>query len=142
MYKRQNVEVVRLEEGIRYTPAEHFGRNLYRYLRFHYPTYLFDEPAFEIDEEGRPWWVCPRIDRTIGLFGGTDITGAALVNAVTGETAYYDVADIPTSVSYTHLDVYKRQRGYQAFCTFYSRGDQNHHCSPDRNGHIQSRTGH
>lgn len=27
----QNVEVVRLEQGIRYTTAEHFGRNLYRY---------------------------------------------------------------------------------------------------------------
>ncbi len=98
----QNVEVVRLEEGIRYTPAEHFGRNLDRYLRFHYPTFIFDEPAFEIDEEGRPWWVCPRIDRTIGLFGGTDITGAALVNAVTGETAYYDVADIPTWVDHVY----------------------------------------
>ena len=96
----QNVEVVRLEEGIRYTTAEHFNRNLYRYLRFQYPTFIFDEPAFEIDEEGRPWWVCPRIDRTIGLFGGTDITGAVLVNAVTGENAYYDVADIPTWVDH------------------------------------------
>ncbi len=36
----QNVEVVRLEQGIRYTTAEHFGRNLYRYLQFHYPTYI------------------------------------------------------------------------------------------------------
>ena len=98
----QNVEVVRLQEGIRYTTAEHFGRNLYRYLRFHYPTYMFDKPAFEIDEQGNPYWVCPRITKTIGLFGGTDINGAVLVNAVTGECAYYDAADVPQWVDHVY----------------------------------------
>ncbi len=98
----QNVEVVRLEEGIRYTTAEHFGRNLYRHLRFDYPTYLFDSPAFEIDETGHPYWVCPRMDKTIGLFGGTDIIGAVLVDAVTGESQYYDVADVPTWVDHVY----------------------------------------
>jgi len=96
----QDVEVVRLEEGIRYTTAEHFGRNLYRHLRFDYPTYMFDEPAFEIDEQGEPYWVCPRIDKTIGLFGGVDITGAVLVDAITGESTYYDVADVPDWVDH------------------------------------------
>ncbi len=96
----QNVEVVRLQEGIRYTTAEHFGRNLQRYLRFRYPTYMFDKPAFEIDEQGTPYWVCPRIDKTIGLFGGADIVGAVLVNAVTGETAYYPVSQVPTWVDH------------------------------------------
>ena len=47
---------------------------------------MFDAPAFEIDETGHPYWVCPRITKTIGLFGGTDITGAVLVDAVTGES--------------------------------------------------------
>ncbi len=98
----QDVDVVRLEEGIRYTTAEHFGRNLYRHLRFNYPTYMFDEPAFEIDETGHPYWVCPRIDKTIGLFGGTDITGAVLVDAVTGECTYYDVADVPEWVDHVY----------------------------------------
>lgn len=28
--------------------------------------------------------------KTIGLFGGTDIQGAVLVNAVTGESQYYE----------------------------------------------------
>ncbi len=97
---KQNVEVVRLQSGIRYTTAEHFSRNLYRYLRFHYPMYMFDEPAFEIDEEGNPYWVCPRITKTIGLFGGTDINGAVLVNAVTGESRYYDVEDVPEWVDH------------------------------------------
>ena len=98
----QNVEVVRLDDGIRYTTAEHFGRNLHRYLRFHYPTYIFDSPAFEIDEDGAPYWVCPRITNTIGLFGGTDVLGAVLVNAVTGEMSYYEVGDIPTWVDHVY----------------------------------------
>ena len=98
----QNVDVHRLDNGIRYTTAEHFGRNLYRYLRFHYPTYLFDEPAFEIDEQGNPYWVCPRISRTIGLFGGTDIIGAVLVDAVSGECTYYEVGDVPQWVDHVY----------------------------------------
>ena len=98
----QNVEVVRLEQGIRYTTAEHFGRNLNRHLRFHYPTYIFDSPAFEIDEEGNPYWVCPRITNTIGLFGGTDVLGAVLVNAVTGESAYYKTGDVPNWVDHVY----------------------------------------
>nr|WP_325184715.1 CvpA family protein [uncultured Oscillibacter sp.] len=92
----QEAEVVRLDEGMKYTTAEHFGRNLYRHLRFHYPTMMFDEPVFEIDEEGTPYWVCSRIVKTIGLFGGTDVKGAVLVNAVTGESAYYE--EVPSWV--------------------------------------------
>ena len=94
----QNAEVVRLSAGMKYGTAEHFGRNLLRHLRFNYPTYLFDECNFEIDDEGNPWWVCSRAARTIGLFGGTDVVGAVLVNAVTGECTYYDQADVPTWV--------------------------------------------
>ncbi len=86
----QEAEIVRLQEGMKYTTAEHLGRNLYRHLRFHYPTMMFDSPVFEIDEEGTPFWICPRIVRTIGLFGGTDIKGAVLVNAITGEHEYYE----------------------------------------------------
>ena len=84
----QNVEVVRLDEGMKYTTAEHFSRNLYRHLRFAYPTYMFEEPVFEINEDGTPYWVCAKKEKTIGLFGGTDNNGAVLVNAVTGESEY------------------------------------------------------
>ena len=92
----QEAEVVRLDEGMKYTTAEHFGRYLPRHLRFHYPTYMFADPVFEINEEGEPYWVCPRVVKTIGLFGGTDIHGAVLVNAITGESQYYE--DVPTWV--------------------------------------------
>ncbi|MDD4850095.1 MAG: CvpA family protein [Gemmiger sp.] len=92
----QDAEVVRLSEGMKYTTAEHFGRNLYRHLRFNYPTMMFAEPVFEIDDEGTPYWVCSRQVHTIGLFGGLDIEGAVLVNAITGESQYYE--DVPNWV--------------------------------------------
>ena len=86
----QSVEVVRLPEGMKYTTAEHFSRNLYRHLRFHYPTMMFGEPVFEIDENGTPYWVCAKREKTIGLFGGLDNHGAVLVNAVTGTCEYHE----------------------------------------------------
>lgn len=92
----QEARLVQLDEGIRYSTCEHFNRNLHRYLRFHYPTYLFGDINFEIDEEGTPYWICSRVVKTIGLFGGEDIQGAVLVNAVTGEHQYYE--EVPTWV--------------------------------------------
>ena len=96
----QEVDVVRLPEGqgIKYSPSEYFFRNLNRHLRLKYPTFMFATPTFEIDENGTPYWVCSKIEKTIGLFGGTDINGAVLVNAVTGESQYYEKEDVPTWV--------------------------------------------
>lgn len=103
----QEVSVVRLSElgleGMNYSPSELFNRNLMRHLRFQYPTYMFSEPTFEIDEEGNPWWVCPKLVKTIGLFGGTDIDGAVLMNAITGESAYYAADEIPSWVDRVYL---------------------------------------
>lgn len=94
----QSVELVKLSKGIKYSESEHFGRNIYRYIRFHYPTYVFDNINFEINDDGTPYWICPVKKYTIGLFGGQTIGGAVIVNAVTGEITDYDVKDIPTWV--------------------------------------------
>ena len=48
----QTAECVKLTNGtIKYSPYEYFNRNLYRHLRFRYPTYIFDNISFELDEE-------------------------------------------------------------------------------------------
>ena len=109
----QEAEVVRLDEGMKYTTAEHFGRNLYRHLRFHFPTMMFAQPVFEIDDEGTPYWVCSRVVKTIGLFGGTDIQGAVLVNAITGESTYYAYEDVPSWVDRVYAsDLIMQQYDY------------------------------
>ena len=94
----QDVDVVRLEEGIKYSPSEYFNRDLMRYLRFHYPTAIFENVNFEIDEEGTPYWVASAVKKRIGLFNGDDVQGVVLLNAVTGESVYHDVAEVPTWV--------------------------------------------
>lgn len=96
--RSQEVEVVRLEAGIKYSPSEYFNRNLTRHLRFQYPTLMFDDVNFEIDDEGTPFWIASVLTKRIGLFGGADIKGAVLVNAVTGESQYYDIEDVPSWV--------------------------------------------
>lgn len=94
----QDVKVVRLKEGIKYSPSEYLNRDLDRHLRFCYPTLMYGNVNFEIDEGGTPYWVASVVNKTIGLFGGTDVKGAVLVNAITGESHYYDVKDVPTWV--------------------------------------------
>lgn len=92
----QNTECVKLSEGIRYSKGEYFNRNLYRHLRFHFPTYIFDDQVFfEIDEEGTPYWVCPVKKFNIGLFGGQTIGRVVLCNAQSGECVDYAVEDVP-----------------------------------------------
>ena len=91
----QNTELVKLEEGIKYSASEYFNRNIYRHLRFHYPTYIFNELSFEIDEEGTPYWVCPVKKFNIGLFGGATIGRVVLCNAITGETVDYTIDEVP-----------------------------------------------
>ena len=91
----QEVEPVKLQKGIKYSESEHFGRNIYRHLRFNYPTYIFDTISFEIDDEGIPYWICPTKDYTIGLFGGQMVGHVVVVNAITGEHVSYRVEDTP-----------------------------------------------
>ena len=97
----QEATVTRLTEGIKYSFSDHFGRNILRHLRFQYPTMMFANPEFEIDEYGHPWWIAPRVVKTIGLFGGRDIQGAVLVDAVTGESRYCETVPDWVDTLYT-----------------------------------------
>ena len=94
----QETELIRLDEGMKYTPYDHFGRNLYRHLRFKYPTYMFDNISFEVDDNGTPYWICSTKKFNIGLFGGQTIGNVVICNAITGECTDYNIEDVPTWV--------------------------------------------
>lgn len=93
----QETECVMLSEGMKYSKSEYFNRNIYRHLRFNYPTYIFgDQIFFEIDEEGTPFWICPVKKFNIGLFGGETVGRVVVVNAISGECVDYKVEEVPT----------------------------------------------
>ena len=102
----ESAEFKTLENKIRYSPAEHFNKLLKRHLRFDYPTYLFADATFEIDDEGNPYWICARLDNTIGLFGGTDVIGAVVVKADSpdGESKYYTVEEFKNDPELQWID--------------------------------------
>lgn len=82
-------------EGMKYVPSAFFSEDAYRYLWTKYPTLMLDNLHFEIDENGRPYYVASVIEHSIGLFGGTTVVGCVTLDPVTGETEKYEIADIP-----------------------------------------------
>ncbi len=100
----EKTEFVKLDKNIRYSTAEHFKYFLDRHLRFEYPTYMFGDATFEVTDDNRPYWVCPVLDKTIGLFGGTDVKSIILVDAITGECKEYSLEEIKTNAALQWID--------------------------------------
>lgn len=105
----QKVTVVNCVEQfgscIQYSPTELFNEKLIRHIRFQYPTELLDTPNFEIDDSGHPYWITPVLDKTIGLFGGNDVKGAIITDALSGESSYYSMDEVRSEESLQWIDV-------------------------------------
>lgn len=96
------VHLTKLDQGMKYVPSAMFNENLYRKLRFSYPTKIFGDISFEIDEEGVPYFIVPVLSYSgVGL--KRDVKGVIIFNPVDGSSEYYDVATVPTWVD----NVYK-----------------------------------
>lgn len=105
----QKVQVVncveKFGEGIKYSPTELFNEKLLRHLRFQYPFAIMDNPNFEIDDNAHPYWITPVLDKTIGLFGGTDVKGVIITDALGGESNYYSIDTVRTDKNLNWIDV-------------------------------------
>ena len=99
-----DAELVEVEGGMKYSTADHFNHNVTRHVRFKYPTYLLDNPTFEIDDNGHPYWIFAKLDMTIGLFGGRDVTGAIICDSVTGECQEYSLSQVRESEDLQWID--------------------------------------
>lgn len=73
----------------------YFGDDLKRHLRSSgYLTSGLTDFNFELDDQGRPFWIAVRYERRIG-FSGEDPVGVLVVDPATGDIQSYDIADTP-----------------------------------------------
>lgn len=93
-----DVQLKLLEKGMKYMPSAYFNYNLYRHVRFNYPTELITDYSFEVDDSGKPYWVISVYRPEVGFFSGPNASGVILCDPVTGELQKYDLSTIPSWV--------------------------------------------
>lgn len=88
-------ELVKLDKGMKYMPSALFNENLYRKLRFSYPTKIFGKVSFEIDNDGKPYWIVPTLKYT-AVELKKEVNGLIVLDPTNGESIYYKVGEIPS----------------------------------------------
>ena len=98
---------------MKYSPSAHWSFDLKRHLRGQYPSYMFGEHFFEIDEKGNPYYITAVKKTTIGMFGGKKEESFIITNACTGESKEYKTEDLPEWVDHAYsLDYLMRAAKY------------------------------
>ncbi len=94
----QEADLIKLVNPLKYSKSDYLMRDIFRHIRFKYPTKMFGETNFEVDDEGRGFYITSVLTRRIGFFGGTDVKGAIVTDGNTGESNYYEVNEVPAWV--------------------------------------------
>ncbi|HFI0480654.1 TPA: hypothetical protein ACGOY0_000936 [Streptococcus suis] len=87
-------ELAKLSKSMHYSDSEYLFNDTMRHLRLQYPTTIFGKPSFEVDDQGNPYYIATTYQPKFGL-SSNDPTGAIVLDAVTGESKEYSLADIP-----------------------------------------------
>ncbi len=97
----KETKLVKIEEGLKYMPTAILNYDLDRHIRFTYPTEMYDEYNFEIDDNGNPYWVIPTYKKQIGVISGPTAKGVIIVNPITGDINKYNLGEEPSWVDRT-----------------------------------------
>lgn len=98
----QSGELNKLEEPIFYSSSDYLMRDLARHLRFQHPFAMFGETNFEIDDNGKAYYVTPKLTKRIALFSAPDSVGVYITDATSGESTFYANGEIPEWVDRAH----------------------------------------
>lgn len=86
---------VEFKEPIKYTESGYFGDDLMRKLRFSYPTKIFGNCSFELDEQGNPYYIVSCMSPKVGIFGALDVSEVIIFNPVDGSSNLCPLSEVP-----------------------------------------------
>lgn len=90
-----SAEYVELSEPMRYVDSAYFNEDLMRKLRFLYPTKIFGNISFEINEDGEPYYVVACMSPRVGMFGAMDVSEVIVFNPCDGTSELYSLDATP-----------------------------------------------
>ena len=93
-----SAQYVELKNSMKYVDSAYFDEDLHRKLRFSYPTKIFGNYSFEIDEQGNPFYIVSCMEPKVGLFGAMDVSEVIVFNPCDGSSTLYALADVPAWV--------------------------------------------
>lgn len=93
-----SAEYVKLNAPMKYVDSAYFSEDLHRALRFSYPTKIFGNFSFEIDEQGNPYYIVSCMTPKVGLFGAMDVSEVIVFDPCNGSSVIYPLADVPSWV--------------------------------------------
>ena len=93
-----DAEYVKFSEPMKYVDSAYFGEDLQRKLRFEYPTKIFGEITFELDESGKPYYIVSCMMPKISIFGAMDVNEVIIFNPIDGTSELYSVDETPSWV--------------------------------------------
>ena len=91
-----SAEYVELTKPMKYVDSAYFGEDLHRALRFKYPTKIFYNISFEIDEAGNPYYIVACAKPKVGLFGAVDVNEVITFDPCTGEAEIFSIEESPS----------------------------------------------
>ena len=91
-----SAEYIELETPMKYVDSAYFEEDLHRKLRFTYPTKIFGNYSFELDEEGNPYYIVSCMAPRIGLFGAMDVVEVVVFDPCDGSHELYALEDAPS----------------------------------------------
>ncbi|MBE6576617.1 MAG: hypothetical protein E7653_00590 [Ruminococcaceae bacterium] len=91
-----SADYIALSTPMKYVDSAYFAEDLHRALRMSYPTKIFGNYSFELDEAGNPYCIVSCMSPKVGMFGAMDVTEVVVFNPCDGSHTLYALSETPS----------------------------------------------